>query len=201
MFFSHSLIKPIQYEGLDGMEHGFTLSELIISMAVLGLISALCLPQVFNEVESIKKEAVLKESIALLNSIIVTESQKDEPAANSQELFTKNANITECRWDLDVINPNDGTDTNGCRLLTGAWVLDVNGHEQFDSVQLDWNGMAPPNELGKDRLAVAFNWSEQDYDDPTWSNENSGFMGSTQLRSGEIKPASMHRDWYERLLR
>jgi prepilin-type N-terminal cleavage/methylation domain-containing protein len=180
----------------NAFQEGFTLSELLISLSVLALISALCLPGIFVEVQEIKRKAVLKESLSMLSRLIVAESQKDEPAQNSQELFTNNGNIVECRWDLPVINPNgSGDDDNGCRLMTGAWVLDVNGHAQFDSVQLDWNGMEAPNELGKDRIAIAMNWGEEPYTDTTY------LMGNDSVRSGEIKPSTDHRDWYNELLK
>ncbi|MFM7389501.1 MAG: type II secretion system protein [Vampirovibrionales bacterium] len=48
---------------------GFTLSELLISLAVLGLISALTLPTIFNTVSEQRSKAGLKEAITAFQSI------------------------------------------------------------------------------------------------------------------------------------
>ncbi|MFM7389310.1 MAG: type II secretion system protein [Vampirovibrionales bacterium] len=49
---------------------GFTLSELLISLAVLGLISALTLPSIFNSVSQSQLKAKQKETIQVIQTII-----------------------------------------------------------------------------------------------------------------------------------
>ncbi|MFM7390127.1 MAG: type II secretion system protein [Vampirovibrionales bacterium] len=49
---------------------GFTLSELLISLAVLGLISALTLPSIFNSVSTAQMKAKQKETIQILQDVV-----------------------------------------------------------------------------------------------------------------------------------
>ena len=49
---------------------GFTLSELLVSLGVLGLIAGLTVPSIINSVQVAKKRAVLKESLQLISSIV-----------------------------------------------------------------------------------------------------------------------------------
>ncbi|MCX5920958.1 MAG: type II secretion system protein, partial [Candidatus Melainabacteria bacterium] len=49
---------------------GFTLSELLVSLAVLGLIAGLTAPSVVNSVEISRQKAVLKEDIQAISQII-----------------------------------------------------------------------------------------------------------------------------------
>ena len=48
------------------VKKAFTLTELLVSMAVLGLIATLTLPHVFMSVDRAKKRAVFKESFQAL---------------------------------------------------------------------------------------------------------------------------------------
>jgi prepilin-type N-terminal cleavage/methylation domain-containing protein len=50
---------------------GFTLSELLVSLAVLGLIAGLTVPSIVFSVEKSRKKALLKETVQLLNDIEV----------------------------------------------------------------------------------------------------------------------------------
>ncbi|MFM7390177.1 MAG: type II secretion system protein [Vampirovibrionales bacterium] len=49
---------------------GFTLSELLVSLAVLGLISALTLPSIFNSVSQSQLKATQKETIQILQDVM-----------------------------------------------------------------------------------------------------------------------------------
>ncbi|XVJ51894.1 MAG: type II secretion system protein [Vampirovibrio sp.] len=49
-------------------KRGFTLAELLVSVGVLGLISALTLPQLYISQEKIKKKAAFKEAFNTLSN-------------------------------------------------------------------------------------------------------------------------------------
>jgi prepilin-type N-terminal cleavage/methylation domain-containing protein len=48
---------------------GFTLSELLVSLAVLGLIAGLTVPSVINSIETVKKRALAKEALQIITDI------------------------------------------------------------------------------------------------------------------------------------
>jgi prepilin-type N-terminal cleavage/methylation domain-containing protein len=69
---------------------GFTLSELLISLSVLGLISSLTLPQVFNSVNNSKRKAVFKETLNMLNVMAQDASNNGGQASEGMPCFKVN---------------------------------------------------------------------------------------------------------------
>lgn len=115
---------------------GFTLSELLISLSVLGLISALTLPNVYNSVNKNKNNAVAKETFQMIsqafemystnNSITASTSINDLlPYMNYREMDTSGTLV-----DLSPLTPgaNRACNTaNPClQLLNGGaiWLYD-----------------------------------------------------------------------------
>jgi prepilin-type N-terminal cleavage/methylation domain-containing protein len=57
------------FEATNLKYKGFTLSELLVSLGVLGLIAGLTIPSIVNSVESSKKRAIFKEDIQILSQV------------------------------------------------------------------------------------------------------------------------------------
>ncbi|MFM7390680.1 MAG: type II secretion system protein, partial [Vampirovibrionales bacterium] len=69
----HASMPPcLHASSVAQTRRGFTLSELLISLAVLGLISALTLPSIFNSVSQSQHKAKMKETIQVLQDVMYT---------------------------------------------------------------------------------------------------------------------------------
>ncbi|MFN7309915.1 MAG: Tfp pilus assembly protein FimT/FimU [Vampirovibrionales bacterium] len=63
---------------MPSMERGFTLAEVVISLAVLGLIASLTLPSLFMSMDRAKKRAVFKETYQALATAVHTATMEGE---------------------------------------------------------------------------------------------------------------------------
>jgi prepilin-type N-terminal cleavage/methylation domain-containing protein len=139
---------------------GFTLSELLISVAVIGVIAAFSIPPVVNAIELNKRKALLKETYASLSQIIYQGAQSGEMAqynswwSNPPILYvaSKMNNVAKvCTGDIlaqgcwshggnpdkDAMLLNNGVSiyfdegvSPGGNLTIGGIYIDVNGPNQ-----------------------------------------------------------------------
>ncbi|MFM7390447.1 MAG: type II secretion system protein [Vampirovibrionales bacterium] len=143
---------------------GFTLSELLISLAVLGLISALTLPSIFNNVEQAKKKAALKEAITTLSQIVYQANAEGVQPADFATYFASKATLA--RW-CPTSAENEGCTpqslygglwyttklTNpGAIFPSGVGVAMATFSSYGMSFKLDYNGDAGPNITGIDQM-------------------------------------------------
>jgi prepilin-type N-terminal cleavage/methylation domain-containing protein len=89
----------------------FTLGELLIAMAVLGVISALTVPQVYVAVQASKVKASAKEAINTIKQVAMAAAQNDDYTAGNSSMgsyiaskinFAKSCNtspVTNGCWD------------------------------------------------------------------------------------------------------
>jgi type II secretory pathway pseudopilin PulG len=143
----------------------FTLSELLISLAVIGLISALTLPAVFNSVQRSQKRAVLKESVSVIQTaFLVCLNTEECSSGNYANLYSMinssvlcSSNDGSCKFSYPIAGaPSESTDNNstGYMLQTGAymWGFQTDNINQSDAFLIDFNGKTGPNIVGQDVL-------------------------------------------------
>ena len=86
---------------------GCTLSELLVSLGVLGLIAGLTVPSIINSVEKSKNKAMQKEAIQVISQIIqagyfngdfqeITNWDGEDPNSDLVQYFTKKLNAKHC---------------------------------------------------------------------------------------------------------
>jgi prepilin-type N-terminal cleavage/methylation domain-containing protein len=178
---------------------GFTLSELLISLSVLGLISALTLPTVFNSVNTRKEKAIFRETISSLQEVV-----KDAAAngAQPQGIYTmveKNMNVVRCNSNLGVLAPDEAQYQSGCILQNGAWIIRLEPWvEDFAEVVIDWNGNEAPNTMNKDRIRMAMTWGIEPKTG-YWSDTVLNRVGVNELRQGEVRPWKWSKDRYNEI--
>jgi len=147
----------IENSALDKMKRGFSLVELMIVVAVLGILAAIVVPQ-FQEHATQAKEAVAKDSLRILRSAIelytarhssVPPGYKDNnpqnPPAGSdfyQQL------VTECRY-ISGMPQNPFNKRQDLRMIGNNEILPQNPTGQFGwiyqpatkTIRLDWKGV------------------------------------------------------------
>jgi prepilin-type N-terminal cleavage/methylation domain-containing protein len=147
----------IENSALDEMKTAFSLVELMIVVAVLGILAAIVVPQ-FQEHATRAKEAVAKDSLRILRSAIelytarhssVPPGYKDNnpqnPPAGSdfyQQL------VTECRY-ISGMPPNPFNKRQDIRMIGNSETFPQNPTNQFGwvyqpatkTIRLDWKGV------------------------------------------------------------
>ena len=133
---------------------GFTLGELLISLAVLGLIAGLTIPSLWLRVKSSQDKALFLSTVKILTE--ASTKITNEPPA----LVAPN-NTTWHVFDPWLNSADDNfvavSDvTNSFTLQGGAVISRFTGtvNDGRQAILIDVNGAVAPNQIGKDRLMV-----------------------------------------------
>jgi type II secretory pathway pseudopilin PulG len=108
----------------------FTLSELLISVSVLGLVGAMMVPSILNSVEKATRRAIFKETYQMISTFTYQAVFVDEEptstrlleniasSGNVAKLCNKSVKAEGC-WFEGQIDDNEATEA-GMVLLNGA---------------------------------------------------------------------------------
>jgi prepilin-type N-terminal cleavage/methylation domain-containing protein len=163
---------------------GFTLSELLVSLSVLGLIAALTLPSVFKSVKASKERAVWKETINALSTALRAgvDSGEITDTYSTVAYFKTHLVASEIRNSAcPDAQPYPAT-TVCFRFHNGAVMNMIGGGHEF--LYLDVNGAEGPNSGGVDRISLNWNPTQITGYAPFGSRQN-----PWPIRPGEILPS------------
>jgi prepilin-type N-terminal cleavage/methylation domain-containing protein len=141
----------------------FTLSELLISLSILGLISAITLPSIFNSVNEMQRISVFKETIQALTEVSTMMAYEGDTFTDITP-FLEKLNLRKGCYTTEadcMSTPSVGSfsDPRGGVMLNGSIFWDLEpvstGSEGFDNIAIDWNGHSGPNLEGQDILIVS----------------------------------------------
>jgi prepilin-type N-terminal cleavage/methylation domain-containing protein len=181
-------------------QRGLSLSELMVSLAIVGTVAALTAPSILNNIQEARTVATLKESVSTLTRLFKQGVDNGElyhgmTVADFHAYFANNVNTnaynthpTTCPgswagWAL----------TGGCFAFpSGAVMTFHNIHVSVGTAAgdgyLDVNGAAPPNVDGKDRMALCYYFGKED------SKDFAAWWGpGLPFQSGEMRPCDNAR--------
>jgi prepilin-type N-terminal cleavage/methylation domain-containing protein len=163
---------------------GFTLSELLVSVSVLGLIASLAIPSIIVSLERSHKKALFKETFNVLSNGIRSGTDLNTLLElNDMNFYRTNLNTqktctnaqTEGCW-TGSNAPGNVSSAGGITLQTGASITSFrNATTGVDRVFIDINGSNAPNTLCEDQFPVVVSL-----------REGVAFEG-VNLRMGEVK--------------
>ena len=105
--------KAVKQSSSQAVKLGFTLSELLVSLAVLGLIAGLTVPSIVTSVENSKRKAILKEGVQLFSDLVADYAMNAPSQDFRTWVFTKVNTVKNC---------TGGVQAGGCHTcLTGDW--------------------------------------------------------------------------------
>ena len=149
---------------------GFTLSELLIALAILGLIATFTIPKILQSTSTQSRDSVLKETISSIGELFYTAHQLGG-VANSNDsggYILDNMNfVTYCPsdseaegcWDTatqGTLSNNEEQEPGGI-LANGASLTGIRRSDgsSSDNLVIDWNGLDGPNQIGQDQLMIS----------------------------------------------
>jgi prepilin-type N-terminal cleavage/methylation domain-containing protein len=138
---------------------GFTLSELLVSLSVIGLIAAIGMPNVFNSVEESKRKSLFKDTIRTVQVAYLACVQDGTCTENSFDGLYSRVNALEICTETKPCRTNSDYeaatyDSPGFILPSGVhvWGLKVAMYDPDDAFLIDYNGSDGPNIIGQDIL-------------------------------------------------
>jgi prepilin-type N-terminal cleavage/methylation domain-containing protein len=169
---------------------GFTLSELLIAIAILGVIATFTLVKVLQVTDTAQNKAKFKEAIATLNTPLFegVQSGAITDANSGSYMMSKLAGIKVCDTNSLVQGcaPSSQTgysyelDEPGIVLHSSAMLYGFNDNiSSSNAAVIDVNGAAAPNTVGQDQLIIVYCY------DPQGCN-NDPCLESSLFRSGTI---------------
>jgi prepilin-type N-terminal cleavage/methylation domain-containing protein len=148
--------------------HGFTLAEVLIALALLGVIAAFSIPKILQSSSDNQKGPIFRETLGTLSQIIHEGYLSNAIRATSDYSYfsTRINTLKACPGDANAqgcwSNAQQGTALNsesiqaGFVLPNGVRITGFNAQMSDDEngVYIDWNGISQPNRLGEDQLYV-----------------------------------------------
>jgi prepilin-type N-terminal cleavage/methylation domain-containing protein len=154
----------------------FSLAELMVSLAIIGVLAGLSAPTVLDNIDKAKRKAVFKETFNMMSNVLSTTSQNGEledAVANQtvHQLFTRYLNpartcqVVAMADNACIKNPETWVEDvlvlpNGAAVSIPTRAAFVYGNVEY-AFSIDWNGVAGSNTHGTalpDRFHFGFAW-------------------------------------------
>ncbi|MCS6266693.1 MAG: type II secretion system protein [Vampirovibrio sp.] len=133
---------------------GFTLSELLVSLAVLGVIAGIAVPSVLTSLKQ-------SQDNALFGTTIRTLTEASSKLTNEPPALSAPNNTTWHAFDLFLNSADDNfvalnNPANSFTMPGGVVIDNFNqlAAAGFQTIRIDVNGAGQPNQIGRDRLMV-----------------------------------------------
>lgn len=176
--------------------HAFTLTELLISLAIIGLISAIATPTVFKAVESNNKKAKFKEAYSVLNHIVKKGVESGEMKHAGDFAYIKqqlnaskvcdDAGTGGC-WPVSNLYGDAVSTESGMVMTSGTYIFGIatTGTPEADLYWIDVNGLKGPNERCRDQFPVAAAVQDTPF-----------YGGSSNLEEGKVVLATVEKSFW-----
>lgn len=156
----------------------FTLAEVLITLAIIGVVAAMTLPVLINNINDMQYKSAYKKAFSVAGQAFIAMDKDNLVGINSDYAYdpvyfqkfmtnfkiakscTSGSNNSDC-WDntgeLFGLDFSSGYPTNNCYAFIDtsgmAWTV-INGTE--GRIGVDVNAFKPPNIYGQDRFILRF---------------------------------------------
>lgn len=182
------------------MKKGFTLSESLISLAIIGVISAVLIP-ILNNVRPDQNRIMYKKAMYTMQNAIATAMDDSlPPAANSDAYWGDPAVGADkfCLGVADAVNTVGNVDCSSTGSFASPNFTTVNGAKYWGlgnhkftatggpndtaDIVVDVNGNGGDNAANVDQLKMRVRFDGRVTTDPSWNVENDYLSDATKVK-------------------
>lgn len=160
------------------MSEGFTLSEVLITLGIIGVLAALTIPSLMNNVQDTQYKSAYKKAYSTVSQAFTKATADGDigPMTGTCSSQGTEANFVALKNQFKVVKSCTNSQTGGCWNTTGepwrsenpaapgfidssgiAWKLRaLDSGLMVSTILVDTNGNKKPNEYGKDRFVLLF---------------------------------------------
>lgn len=171
------------------MKKGFTLSETLISIAIIGVISAVLIP-VLNNVRPDKERILYKKALYTMQNAIATAVNDNTIAAANSSAYWADPSVSAqdfCANIASSVNTVGSVNCAGAGSFSEPNFTTVNGSKWWGlggdkfslsgagankDITVDVNGSGGANAVGADQLRMRVRYDGRVTTDPSWTTEN-----------------------------
>lgn len=159
------------------LKKGFTLSEVLITIAIIGIVAAITLPTLLNKTQDAKYKTAYKKAFSVLSQALAKANNEDliiDAQSNSPRPSDFDKNFLAIMSQFSVVKQCTTNNNSECWVVGEKYGLDFgsgypaqNSYAFVDSsgfvwsqfwygepeIFVDTNGFKEPNQWGKDRFA------------------------------------------------
>jgi prepilin-type N-terminal cleavage/methylation domain-containing protein len=168
----------------------FTLSEVLIALAILGVISTFTINKLLHDPESNQKKAIFRECYASVSQAL-QDGLFNRPQNIDTYMLNKLSGIKTCPVSVNgqgcytMVDHSIGTQQPGIVMTNGAVIWGFLPTRKIadgaGALEIDWNGDKGPNERGKDILVISTCFDPQ-------GTLNCSTIGGMSERAGTLTP-------------
>lgn len=167
---------------------GFTLTELLIGLAVLAVLAAFSIPKVMQMQNEAQKRSIFKASLQAMRHITMEMATRGENLAGSAgitALYNRLGAVQICAAGNTTCQTYATGDlSQGAILPNGTHLYGFNPAGSIDGFWMDYNGRNAPNLVGEDILAL---YRINQDNTSICALDNNGATITTQEEAGAIE--------------
>jgi prepilin-type N-terminal cleavage/methylation domain-containing protein len=150
---------------------GFTLTELLVAVGVIGLVASISIPAVLDGIETSSRRAIFKDTLkAVTEAADALTLQADAPADTYQALFPR----------FRYLEKDDTAKT--ITLHSGVILSGFTRTDRCENITVDLNGNVAPNIMGRDQVSITASWEP--------NNGNACGTAANPITGGMVKPTA-----------
>lgn len=156
----------------------FTLAETLITLGIIGVVAAICIPALLNNIQETQYKKAYKKAYSSISQAFLAASNNSDivPMTGSYNSQGMEANFEAIKNQFKVVKECTNSQTQGCWNTSGelwrtedyavpgfidntgmAWKLRAPDTMNIvPAILLDTNGFKKPNQYGKDRFPLTF---------------------------------------------
>jgi prepilin-type N-terminal cleavage/methylation domain-containing protein len=160
---------------LSPLKKGFTLTELLITVGLIGIVSAISLPGILSGVETSNRRAIFKDTLKILNEAAEALTLRPDVTTDTYLAVVSAVRTLDKDDTARTITLHSGATLSGFSTAIASL-------GRCDTIMVDLNGSGQPNTAGQDQVSITTSWEP--------NNGNACGTLTNPITGGMVRPTA-----------